>query len=545
MLPTSNRASCAASSRSAPKAAPGPLIGTSRPTLAGPVRIGRAGCGAATAPGAGAGVGCGAGDGMVSCRPAHPAASSRAIRPNLRRKRTRHLIGSGIQGDLEPERNIASAQEPRRGETHGKLAPGLYLVATPIGNLEDLTRRAERVLATADLVACEDRRVTSRLMGHLGLRRPLALYHEHNAEAARPELLGRLQAGESVALVSDAGTPAISDPGFKLVRAALDQGSDVYPVPGPSAVLAALIASGLPTDRFLFQGFLPPRSAARRRILAELAPVPATLVLFESPQRLAEMFDDAAAVLGLAPGRGRPRAHQAPRGAPPRHAGRSRRALRRRRPAQGRSRRGHRPAGGRCRCAGRRGGRPAAARRHSWPRSRGARPPMSPPPPAGAPTSSTGGRSRSRAIRHEPPAARARGASRRGRRGLAPAAARLPHPGAPLRHAGGRDRPGRPARRPSGVRRGQAAGTAWSTRWRPSCRYSRSGSPAPPAHSCSGGRSSPPAPSASTWWRWHPGACHATSPTSGASEAISSRARHGAGASWSRSARPRRRSRQA
>ena len=216
----------------------------------------------------------------------------------MRRKRTRHLIGSGIQGDLEPERNIASAQEPRRGETHGKLAPGLYLVATPIGNLEDLTRRAERVLATADLVACEDRRVTSRLMGHLGLRRPLALYHEHNAEAARPELLGRLQAGESVALVSDAGTPAVSDPGFKLVRAALDQGSDVYPVPGPSAVLAALIASGLPTDRFLFQGFLPPRSAARRRILAELAPVPATLVLFESPQRLAEMFEDAAAVLG-------------------------------------------------------------------------------------------------------------------------------------------------------------------------------------------------------------------------------------------------------
>ena len=266
--------------------------------MAGPVRIGRADCGAATAPGAGADVGCDAGDGMVSCRSAHPAASSRAIKPKLRRKRTRHLIGSGIQGDLEPERNIASAQEPRRGETHGKLAPGLYLVATPIGNLEDLTRRAERVLATADLVACEDRRITSRLMGHLGLRRPLSLYHEHNAEAARPERLGRLQAGESVAVVSDAGTPAVSDPGFKLVRAALDQGSDVYPVPGPSAVLAALIASGLPTDRFLFQGFLPPRSAARRRILAELAPVPATLVLFESPQRLAEMFDDAAAVLG-------------------------------------------------------------------------------------------------------------------------------------------------------------------------------------------------------------------------------------------------------
>jgi 16S rRNA (cytidine1402-2'-O)-methyltransferase len=216
----------------------------------------------------------------------------------LRRTCTRHLIGSGIQGDLEPDPHIAGAPDPRRGETHGKLAAGLYLVATPIGNLEDLTRRAERVLSTADIVACEDRRVTSRLMNRLGLRRPLALYHEHNAQAARPELLGRLQAGESVALVSDAGTPAISDPGFKLVRAALDQGSAVYPVPGPSAVLAALVASGLPTDRFLFQGFLPPRSAARRRVLAELAPVPATLVLFESPQRLGAMLADATAVLG-------------------------------------------------------------------------------------------------------------------------------------------------------------------------------------------------------------------------------------------------------
>ncbi len=216
----------------------------------------------------------------------------------MRRKSTRHLTEPGSQGDLKPDRNIADAADPRRRETHGKLAAGLYLVATPIGNLEDLTRRAERVLATADLVACEDRRVTSRLMRHLGLRRPLALYHEHNAEAARPELLGRLQAGGSVALVSDAGTPAISDPGYKLVRAALDQGSAVFPVPGPSAVLAALVASGLPTDRFLFAGFLPPRSAARRRILSELAPVPATLVLFESPQRLAQMFADAAAVLG-------------------------------------------------------------------------------------------------------------------------------------------------------------------------------------------------------------------------------------------------------
>ena len=135
----------------------------------------------------------------------------------------------------------------------------------------------------------------------MGLRRPLALYHEHNAAVARPPLLARLLSGESVALVSDAGTPAVSDPGYKLVRAAIDQGSAVFPVPGPSAVLSALIASGLPTDRFLFQGFLPPRSAARRKILTELASVPATLVLFESPQRLAELFADAAAVLGVRP----------------------------------------------------------------------------------------------------------------------------------------------------------------------------------------------------------------------------------------------------
>ncbi|MGD9508580.1 MAG: 16S rRNA (cytidine(1402)-2'-O)-methyltransferase [Geminicoccaceae bacterium] len=197
-----------------------------------------------------------------------------------------------------PSPGAPGQEDPSPAPGAGKLAPGLYLVATPIGNLEDLSRRAERIIATADVVACEDKRVTSRLLAHLGLRRPLALYHEHNAEAARPELLARLAAGGSVALVSDAGTPAISDPGFKLVRAAHEAGVPVYPVPGPSAVLAALVASGLPTDRFLFQGFLPSRSAARRRVLGELARVPATLVLYESPQRLAECLSDAADLLG-------------------------------------------------------------------------------------------------------------------------------------------------------------------------------------------------------------------------------------------------------
>lgn len=157
------------------------------------------------------------------------------------------------------------------------------------------------MLADADLVLCEDRRVTGRLLQYLGLRRPLGLYHDHNAEAARPGLLERLRAGGSLALVSDAGTPAISDPGYKLVREAVAQGSAVFPVPGPSAALAALVASGLPTDRFLFQGFLPPRSAARRRVLGELMPVPATLILFESTQRLGDMLADATRVLGPRP----------------------------------------------------------------------------------------------------------------------------------------------------------------------------------------------------------------------------------------------------
>lgn len=193
------------------------------------------------------------------------------------------------------------AEEAGEAGRCGQLAPGLYLVATPIGNLGDITRRAEAVLAAADLVVCEDRRVTSRLLQHLGLSRPLGLYHEHNAEAARPELLARLAAGGSVALVSDAGTPAVSDPGYKLVREAVAQGIRVHPIPGPSAALAALVASGLPTDRFLFQGFLPPKGAARRRALEELAGVRATLLLFEAPHRLAETLADAAAVLGDRP----------------------------------------------------------------------------------------------------------------------------------------------------------------------------------------------------------------------------------------------------
>jgi len=178
------------------------------------------------------------------------------------------------------------------------LASGLYLVATPIGNLRDITLRALEVLASADVIACEDTRVTRKLLDHYAIATPLTPYHDHNAAAARPKLLARLAAGESVALVSDAGTPLISDPGFKLVRAAREAGHVVTAVPGASAALAALIVAGLPSDRFFFEGFLPAKEGQRRARIAELARIPATLVLFESGPRLARTFADLAAGLG-------------------------------------------------------------------------------------------------------------------------------------------------------------------------------------------------------------------------------------------------------
>jgi 16S rRNA (cytidine1402-2'-O)-methyltransferase len=178
------------------------------------------------------------------------------------------------------------------------LAPGLHLVATPIGHLGDITLRALAVLARADLVYCEDTRHSRTLLAHYGIGTPTRPYHEHNAEAERPRVLAALAAGRRVALISDAGTPLVSDPGFKLVRACLAEGYRVESVPGPSAVLAALSSSGLPTDAFLFAGFLPPRSAARRARIAELAAVPATLILFEAPSRVAASLADLAARLG-------------------------------------------------------------------------------------------------------------------------------------------------------------------------------------------------------------------------------------------------------
>jgi 16S rRNA (cytidine1402-2'-O)-methyltransferase len=182
-----------------------------------------------------------------------------------------------------------------------KLRGGLYLVATPIGNLGDITLRALETLAAADIIACEDTRVTRRLLDHYGITTPLTPYHEHNAAAARPKLLARLAEGEAIALVSDAGTPLISDPGYKLVRATCDAGHAVTTLPGPSAVLAALASAGLPTDRFLFAGFLPPKQGQRRTRIAELASIPATLVLFETGPRLPAALADLAGGLGGRP----------------------------------------------------------------------------------------------------------------------------------------------------------------------------------------------------------------------------------------------------
>jgi 16S rRNA (cytidine1402-2'-O)-methyltransferase len=179
-----------------------------------------------------------------------------------------------------------------------KVAPGLHIVATPIGNLGDITLRALATLAGADLIACEDTRVTRKLLDRYAITTPLTPYHDHNATTARPKLLQRLAEGAAVALVSDAGTPLVSDPGFKLVRAVQEAGYSVTALPGASAPLAALAVAGLPTDQFFFAGFLPPKQTARRTRIAELARIPATLVSFETGPRIAETLADLAAGLG-------------------------------------------------------------------------------------------------------------------------------------------------------------------------------------------------------------------------------------------------------
>jgi len=185
-----------------------------------------------------------------------------------------------------------------RSKQNRGLSPGLYLVATPIGNMRDITLRALDVLGDADAIACEDTRVTATLLKAYGIATPTIPYHDHNAERARPQILARLAAGEVVALVSDAGTPLVSDPGLKLVRAAVEAELAVVPIPGASATLAGLTVAGLATDRFLFAGFLPAKTAARRRALEELAAVPGTLIFYEAAKRLPASLADMAAVLG-------------------------------------------------------------------------------------------------------------------------------------------------------------------------------------------------------------------------------------------------------
>jgi 16S rRNA (cytidine1402-2'-O)-methyltransferase len=209
----------------------------------------------------------------------------------------------GDEAALAPrhERAVTRAGAELARLLHRPLAAGLHLVATPIGNLGDITLRAIAVLARADVIYCEDTRHSRTLAEHFGLTAPLRPYHEHNGEAMRPRILAELAQGKRLALISDAGTPLVSDPGYKLVRDALAAGHHVDSLPGPSAVMTALTLSGLPTDTFLFAGFLPPRSAARRTRIKELGNAPATLVLFEAPQRLAETLADLAEVLGDRP----------------------------------------------------------------------------------------------------------------------------------------------------------------------------------------------------------------------------------------------------
>lgn len=183
--------------------------------------------------------------------------------------------------------------------TAGELAAGLYLVATPIGHASDISLRALSVLGGADVIAAEDTRVTAKLLAIHGITNSLIAYNDHNAVRMRPQILAKLKGGGRVALVSDAGTPLVSDPGFKLVRAAIEQGVAVHAIPGASAALTGLIVSGLPSDRFLFAGFLPAKAGERRTALEELKRVPASLIFFESAQRLAESLAAMREVLGM------------------------------------------------------------------------------------------------------------------------------------------------------------------------------------------------------------------------------------------------------
>jgi 16S rRNA (cytidine1402-2'-O)-methyltransferase len=205
---------------------------------------------------------------------------------------------TGAPKPPDPPQNASSFVVDGQSLVAPLATPGLHIVATPIGNLSDITIRALRTLAGVDLIACEDTRHSRKLLDHYGIRTPMTAYHEHNAAARRPDLLRRLADGKAIALISDAGTPLVSDPGLKLVQEAVAQGHAVTPVPGPSAILTGLVAAGLATDRFLFCGFLSSKAVAREKQLRELATIPATLVFYEAPGRVSAALRAMAAALG-------------------------------------------------------------------------------------------------------------------------------------------------------------------------------------------------------------------------------------------------------
>lgn len=219
---------------------------------------------------------------MMTDRETNPAASDRS---DFDRSEPGERLATRVVAELQ--RRLA---EP--------LSGGLYVVATPIGNLGDITLRALAVLSRADVICCEDTRHSRTLLAHFAIDRPLRAYHEHNADAERPRILAKLAEGGVVALISDAGTPLVSDPGFRLVRDCIEAGHSVTSLPGASSVMNAVTLAGLPTDQFHFAGFLPSREGQRRTRLAELGAIPATLVLFEAPNRLAASMADIVEVLG-------------------------------------------------------------------------------------------------------------------------------------------------------------------------------------------------------------------------------------------------------
>lgn len=216
----------------------------------------------------------------------------------------RFPIPAGVKGDVLATDSPSGPADKNRYSlsehafSAPNLEPALYIVSTPIGNLGDITVRALETLAASSLIACEDTRVTATLTQKFGLKTPLLAYHEHNANKQRPKILAELEAGGAVALVSDAGTPLVSDPGYRLVRDVVAEGHSVIPIPGASAPLAGLVASGLPSDTVLFAGFLPQKGGPKSKRLEELAKIPATLVFFESPHRTGATLEQMAEILG-------------------------------------------------------------------------------------------------------------------------------------------------------------------------------------------------------------------------------------------------------